>query len=235
MFEDRKDAGRQLAGALKKYRNKNAVVLAIPKGGAEAGCEVAKYLKADFSLIITRKLPFPDNPESGFGAVAEDGSAFIYEDAAGYLNRNEVEQIKLQQKEEIKRRIKVLRDGRPLPDIKDRTVIIVDDGVAMGSTMRASILLCRKRSPARIIAAAPVSSKSMKMILSKEADEAVILETPSYFYAVAQVYRNWYDVSDEEAARIMRHCGRNEKTVKNKICFFFFVYLRYFYKGKLKK
>ncbi len=203
MFRDRKDAGEKLARALAKYRNKGALVLAIPRGGAEVGVEVASYLNADFSLIVSRKLPFPDNPESGFGAIAEDGSTFIYKDAAGWVPEAEVKRIASEQRREIARRIEVLRGGRPLPEIEGRVVILVDDGIAMGSTMRASIMLCKKRGAKKIVVAAPVAGDRVAREIARVADDVVILEIPRFFHAVAQVYENWYDLADEDVFKIL--------------------------------
>ena len=203
MFGDRKDAGEKLAKALAKYKDKDVLVLSIPRGGVEVGYQVAKYLNAEFSLIVTRKLPFPDNPESGFGAVAEDGSTFIYESYTYYLSEETIKKIIREQKQEIKRRIDVLRKGRPLPDVQNKTVILIDDGIAMGSTMSASIKLCKNRKAKKIVVAASVSGEEMADKLGKMVDEVVILERPRFFQAVAQVYRNWYDVPDREVIEIL--------------------------------
>ena len=203
MFEDRKDAGKKLAKALEQYKDKKVLVLAIPRGGVEVGHHVAKYLNAEFSLLISRKLPYPDNPEAGFGAIAEDGTPFIIKEAARWLSEEEIDWIKKEQIDEIQRRIVVLRGGKPLPDISGRTVILIDDGLAMGSTMRASIMLCRQRSADKIVVAVPVAGEQVAYEVGKMADELVILEMPRFFRAVAQVYRNWYDVSDEEVLEIM--------------------------------
>src|SRR5512136_2695597 len=113
MFKNRKDAGEKLAKALEKYRTENPLILAIPRGGVEVGLQVAAKLNADFSLIIARKLPFPDNPEAGFGAIAENGSTFIFESAHYWLAGETIERIKKEQIAEIKRRIKALRGGNP--------------------------------------------------------------------------------------------------------------------------
>ncbi|HLC87016.1 MAG TPA: hypothetical protein VJH65_01935 [Candidatus Nanoarchaeia archaeon] len=113
MFRDRKHAGQELARALEEYKNKKPkpLVLAIPKGGIEIGYEIAKYLNADFFLLISRKLPYPHDPEAGFGAIAEDGSTFIFDFAFEELSKKEIERIKKEQIKEIKRRIKILREG----------------------------------------------------------------------------------------------------------------------------
>lgn len=203
MFEDRKDAGEKLAKALAKYKDEDVLILSIPRGGVEVGYQVAKYLNAEFSLIVTRKLPFPDNPESGFGAVAEDGSTFIYESYSYYLSEETINKIIREQKQEIERRIDVLRKGMPLPEVQNKTVILIDDGIAMGSTMSASIKLCKNRKAKKIVVAAPVSGEEMADKLGKMVDEVVILERPRFFQAVAQVYRNWYDVPDREVIEIL--------------------------------
>ena len=204
MFRDRKDAGIKLAKALAAYRDQNVLVLAIPRGGVEVGCEVARALHADFSLLICRKLPFPFDPESGFGALAEDGSLFINEGAAASVSQTERERIIAEQREEVRRRIETLRGGEPLPPIRGRTVILVDDGIAMGSTMHAAVELCRKRRAAGIVVAVPVAGEQTIRKFSRMADEVVVLESPEFFYAVAQVYERWYDVSDAEAREQFR-------------------------------
>ena len=204
MFKDRKDAGQKLAEALQTYKEQDPLVFAIPRGGVELGYEVSKVLDADFSLLICRKLPFPFNPESGFGAMAEDGSLYINELAAASVSHKEIEQIIAQQRLEIKRRIQTLRGGRPLPSIKGRSVILVDDGIAMGSTMHVAVELCRKEGAKRIIVAVPVASRQAIEKFSQIADEVVVLESPINFYAVAQVYENWYDVSDEEVLDFLK-------------------------------
>jgi putative phosphoribosyl transferase len=203
MFKDRKDAGRKLAAALQPYKEEDILVLAIPRGGVELGYEVAKALRCDFSLVICRKLPYPYNPESGFGAIAEDGSLYINKPAAASVSEHEIERIIMAQGKEIKRRIERLRGGRALPPLKGRTVILVDDGIAMGSTMHAAVDLCRKAEAGKIIVAVPVAGREAKEKFSEMADEVIVLESPANFYAVAQVYEKWCDVSNEEVLDIL--------------------------------
>jgi predicted phosphoribosyltransferase len=210
MFKNRKDAGQQLAEALDpQYRAdggpQDVLVLAIPRGGVEVGYQVAKRLNADFSLLVTRKLPFPHNPESGFGALAEgaDDNVFIFDHAAQGLSGRTIDRIVAAQKEEIKRRVRVLRRGQPLPRIARRTVILVDDGIAMGSTMRASVNLCHNRGAGSVVVAVPVAGPRVKRAFEALVDDLVVLESPPFFRAVAQVYENWYDVSDQEVLDIM--------------------------------
>lgn len=211
MFRNRKDAGEKLADALEKYRAENPIILAIPRGGVEVGLQVAKKLNADFSLIITRKLPFPDNPEAGFGAIAENGSTFILDNAHYWLAGEAIERIKEQQITEIERRIKILRGGNPLPKIEDRTVILIDDGIAMGSTMRAAIELCKNRKSGKIVVAVPVAGKEGAEEIRKKVDELIVLKIPANFRAVAEAYEKWYDVSDEEVLDLLRERIRQKE------------------------
>lgn len=203
MFNDRQDAGRQLCSALIKYRDTEALVLAIPRGGVEVGYYVAEKLDIQLTTIIIRKLPLPYNPEAGFGAVAEDGSTFFTERARHQIPPEVQKEIIEGQKREIERRIEVLRARKPLPEIQGRTVILVDDGIAMGSTMQAAIILCKNKKADKIIVACPVAAPYMKEHLKEKVDEVIILETPAFFRAVAEVYRNWYDVSDDEVNHIL--------------------------------
>jgi len=210
MFRDRRDAGRKLASVLVKYKNKNVLVLAIPRGGGEVGLEVARYLRADFDILVSRKLPIPYNPEAGFGAIAEDGSVYINKDSSLWISEDEMEIIKKEQIEEIKRRISILRRGRPLKSIQGREVILIDDGLAMGSTMRVSIKLCRNQNAKKIIVVVPVSGIDTFNEMKKIADEIYVLEIPYNFMAVAQVYLNWHDATDEEVIELME-----KKNLKN--------------------
>ena len=204
MFKDRKEAGNKLALKLDKYKNQNVLVLAIPRGGVEVGFEVAVYLNSDFDILVSRKLPIPYNPEAGFGAIAEDGSAYINKDASLWVQKNEIERIKKEQINEIKRRIEVLRGGRPLTAVESRVVILIDDGLAMGSTMRASIQYCRNKNAKKVIVAVPVSGEDVFYEINQLVDEAYVLEMPYNFMAVAQAYLNWYDVTDEDVIELMK-------------------------------
>ena len=215
-FKDRADAGRRLGQALLPYAAEHPLVLAIPRGGTEVGYEVAKALHADFDLLIARKLPFPDNPESGFGAIAEDGSLYIIPYYAEILNPRLIEAIVEEQKREIVRRIERLRGGRPVTPPEGRTVILVDDGIAMGSTMRAALAFCRHRNAAKVVVAAPVAGPRTAAEFREIADDVVILSTPPWFRAVAEAYENWYDVSDEEVLEIMRKWEEEKRRFSEK-------------------
>lgn len=204
MFQDRKDAGQKLAEALIAYKGRNPLVLAIPRGGVRVGFQVAKGLESDFSIVVVRKLPLPGNPEAGFGAVAEDGSTYFVNKAVEVIHSKTVEQVIEEQKREVERRIDVLREGQPLPLLMNRTVILVDDGIAMGSTMHAAIMLCQNNDADQVVVAAPVAGPSTAADLEEIVDRVVVLEKPPYFHAVAQVYKKWYDVPDEEVVQVMK-------------------------------
>jgi putative phosphoribosyl transferase len=203
MFKDRNDAGTQLAQALENYRNKDPLVLAIPRGGVAVAAPVAKSLEAELALLISRKLPLPHNPEAGFGAVAEDGSISLIDDAFEIMPVYDIKKIVKAQKRVIKKRIRALRNGKPLPAFKGRTLILVDDGLAMGSTMRAAVLMCRNYDPCEIIVAVPVAGQKVKQSLEQEVDALIVLKTPLLFRAVAQVYEEWHDMSDEEVLSVL--------------------------------
>ena len=159
---------------------------------------------APLSIVVVRKLPFPYNPEAGFGAIAEDGSTYFVDRAYSRLSQGVVEEILEEQKRELQRRIEVLRGGKPLPEISGKTVILVDDGIAMGSTMRAAIMLCKNKKTKQIVVATPVADPAMEELLRDIVDDVVILEKPLFFQAVAQSYKNWYDVGDDEVIRILQ-------------------------------
>lgn len=207
-FRDRKDAGRKLASALRDWKDQGVLVLAIPCGGVEVGYEVALALNADLSVIVARKLPFPDNPESGFGAVAEDGSIFLLDESKRWLTPGKIDRAVEAQKQEVLRRIELFRGGGPLPDPTGRTVILVDDGIAMGSTMRVAISACKNAGAGKIIVATPVTGERTAKAIAKLVDEIVIIEKPRFFQAVAQVYENWRDVPDQEVVSILEAWNR---------------------------
>ncbi len=203
-FKDRSDAGHQVGLALKAYGDKGPLVLGIPRGGVEVAYQAARLCNADFSILIVRKLPFPDNPEAGFGALAEDGSLYLIPDAERAIPRSVVENIVQAQRTEVRRRVEVLREGRKLPSLAGRNVVLVDDGIAMGSTTQAAVLCCRNLHAAHITVAAPVASPRAVDALYPVADRVIALHAPDAFRAVAAFYQNWYDVPDDEVIRILR-------------------------------
>ncbi len=204
MFEDRANAGKQLGDALRAFDMEDPLVLGIPRGGVEVAYHTAKILSASLSIIIVRKLPFPDNPEAGFGAVAEDGTVYMAPGSSGWFPQSTVDRIIREQKDEVQRRINTLRNGGRLPDLRGREVILVDDGIAMGSTATAASMCCRTLGASRILAATPAASPRAVENLRTVSDEVVALISPADFRAVAEFYKNWYDVSDTEVMEIMQ-------------------------------
>ena len=217
MFYDRKDAALQLAKALEKYKDKEVVVLGIPRGGAVTGYYVAVHLNAGFSLVISRKLGHPANPEYAFGAVAEDGTIHLNKHAMQEVSQEEIDTAVAQQKKEIERRIMILRKGEPLPVIKNKIVLIVDDGIATGATIFAAIKMCRKKEAAKIVVAAPVSGWEIIEELKKDADEVVIPETPLFYHAVSQAYESFETVTDDEAMELLQKWKKEKSTQKQEL------------------
>jgi putative phosphoribosyl transferase len=211
MFADRKDAALKLAKALEKYKGTNALVLGIPRGGAETAFYVAIHLDAELSILISRKLGHPDNPEYAFGAIAEDGSIYLSPHAKLELSDETINAVVEDQKKEIERRIKILRQGKPLPQLKGRTVIIVDDGIATGATIFAAIEMCKKQQAGKIVVAAPVSAQDTQEKLAQKADEVVILELPDYYHAVSQVYETFNQLSDKDALDFMEKWEKEKR------------------------
>lgn len=211
MFADRKDAAIQLAHALEKYKGINALVLGIPRGGAETAYYVAMHLDAELSMLISRKLGHPDNPEYAFGAIAEDGSTYLSPYATRDLSEETIHSVEEAQKKEIERRIKTLRKGKALPELKGRTVILVDDGIATGATVFAAIEMCKKQSAGKIVVAAPVSAQDTKDRLAQKADEVVVLDVPEYYHAVSQVYESFYQLSDSDAMGFMERWEKERR------------------------
>lgn len=203
IFSDRKEAGHKLGLTLADYRGKNPLVLAFPPGGAEVGLEVAKFLKGDFSIIISRKLPFPDDTGSSFGAVAEDGSTYLHINLVRELSPGSVSAIIREQLQEIQGDIASQRKGRDLPILSGRTVILIDDGLIRSSTMKTALLLCRKRNAAKIIVAVPVSRNRVMDEVRWLADEVVALESVESIYDQSQVYDRWSILSAQDVAKIL--------------------------------
>lgn len=205
-FRDRRDAGRRLAEALEGYRSRRPFVLAIPRGGIVVGYEVAKALGSPLDVVVPRKLRAPYNPELAIGAVAHDGSVYYDTPLVGTLNVPEdylQDEIAFQL-EEIRRRVLAYRGERPQPDLAGRAAIVVDDGIATGSTMIAALRAVRKMQPAVTVAAVPVAPPEGCDNLRAEADDAICLHTPMLFYAVGQFYDNFEQTSDEEAIALLR-------------------------------
>ncbi|MEM1946365.1 MAG: phosphoribosyltransferase [Candidatus Caldarchaeum sp.] len=206
LFHDRVDAGRRLAKQLKKKVRGDCIVLAVPRGGVVVGFEVARELNCPLDVVISRKIGAPGQPELAVGALAEDGTVFVDEEIANVVGVSEeyVRRKAGEEDREVKRRAEAYRGGRPMPDLRGKTVVLVDDGLATGLTMKAAVHMARNSGAEKVIVAVPVSPPETVEKLNKLADEVVCLETPSEFYAIGQFYDRFEQLSDEEVKEILR-------------------------------
>ena len=205
-FTDRIDAGKRLASELKDFAGKNGIVLAIPRGGVVVGFEIAKALNLQLDVIIPRKIGAPENPELAIGAVAEDGTTILDNQLIKYLAvSKEYIAIEIQrQKHEIGRRLKLYRQDASYPNLKDLDVIVVDDGIATGSTMKAALASVRNRGASSVTVAVPVGPPSTIEELNELADRVVCLYTPEYFQAIGEFYNDFSQTPDEEVIKLLR-------------------------------
>ena len=206
LFKDRVEAGKRLASALRSFAGKGAIVLAIPRGGVVVGFEVARALGLPLDVIIPRKIGAPDNPELAIGAMTEDGTVILDESLISYLGVPEgyVKAESNRQKLEIERRLRLYRGDVPYPTLRNRDVIIVDDGIATGSTMKAALASTRKKGAKSVIVAIPVGPPSTIQELEKEADRVICLHTPESFQAIGQFYEDFAQTADCEVTRLLR-------------------------------
>jgi putative phosphoribosyl transferase len=213
-FRDRSDAGVFLAGKLRTYKNRpDVIVLGLPRGGVPVAYEVARGLNAPLDIFIVRKLGVPGQEELAMGAIATGGVRALNDDVIQALgiSENEIDAVTVREAEELKRREYLYRGGRPDPDVAGRTVIVVDDGLATGSSMRAAVAALRLQNPARIVVAVPVAAAETCRSLRQSADEVVCATTPEPFYSVGQWYSNFGQTTDEEVTELLlsaQHCRR---------------------------
>ena len=218
IFSNREEAGKILGAKVKeKGYGKDSLVLGIPRGGVVVAKEVAKILKCELDIIIPRKLRSPFNPELAFGAISGDDSLVIDESLVSLLNISQefIDQEKKTQLEEIKRRRKKYNMDKLLPDMKRKTVILVDDGIATGATMKAGVISVKKKKPEKIIVAIPVASPQSVEELKEITDEVICLYAPAYFAAVGQFYTEFSQTS--EVIEILKKISnrKREKFIKN--------------------
>ena len=208
LFEDRIDAGKRLAEKLSQEKAdfKNPIVLGIPRGGVPIGYILAKRLDCELDSIALRKIPIPQDPEAGYGAVTLDKIVILNEELLPYVQLTEEEMNKGVEKvyQEVLRRNKIYRRGRPFPDLKGRSVILTDDGLASGYTMLAAIEFCKKKNPKQIIVAVPVASDSAADLIESKVDRFILLHKSfSLYFAVASFYERFEDMTDEEVVEIL--------------------------------
>jgi predicted phosphoribosyltransferase len=195
MYADRVEAGLVLADQLKKYAGQPGVVLAVPRGGVPLGFIIARELKLPLEILLSKKIGHPNNPEYAIGAVSLTDRVIIpHEGVSNEYIENETKRIREKLKENYK---KFMGDNKPI-DLKDKIVIIVDDGIATGNTLLSTVKMLRNQKPAKIVIAAPVASRSSVEKISKLVDEMVVPLIPKEFYGVGGFYKNFDQVSDEE-------------------------------------
>ncbi len=204
MFKDREEAGNLLVEELKMYSFENPIVMSIPRGGVEVGYHIATKMDSDFSIIIVKRMTYREKPDSVFGALAEDGSLYLNSRATEPITKNEIENGIKKAKKEIDRRIKLYRFCRYTPIINSRSVIIVDEGIASGSTVMAAVDFCRKKKANKIIVAAPVASPQIHKTLKEKVDDVVILNLSNPFYTESQVYKKFPKYADKEVIKHLK-------------------------------
>ncbi len=206
-FADRRDAGRRLARALAHLAGTpGLLVLALPRGGVPVAYEVARALDAELDLMLVRKLGTPGQPELAMGAIASGGVEVLNPRVVAALGIPDalIRETARREYRELKRREHAYRGDRPPPAIEGRTVILVDDGLATGSTMRAAVQALKTQNPARIVVAVPVAPPDTLATLAEEVDEAIALLTPDHFAAVGQWYHDFSQTSDQEVIELLQ-------------------------------
>lgn len=205
MFADRRAAGRALAQALIHHAGVNAIVLGLPRGGVPVADEVAGVLGGTLDVWVVRKLGAPFQPELGMGAIAEGPAVVLDRSIVRELGISRADLLEVARREmnEVRRRVERFRGGRAAPDLRGRIVILVDDGIATGGTMRAVIRAVKKRRPARLVLATPVASPEIVAVLRREVDEVVCLHQPEMLLAIGLWYEDFRQVPDEEVVRIL--------------------------------
>ena len=206
ILRDREEAGRLLAEQLGAYRgDPNALILALPRGGVAVGYTLSLALRLPLDVLIVRKLGAPGNPEYAVGALAEGGALYLNQEGMGVLGlrRGDLDQPIRVQEEEIVRRQTLYRGGRSLPHMTGKTILLVDDGIATGSTFFASIEAVKRLKPDRLVAAIPVGPRETLLLVQRQVDELVSLTTPSSFFAVGNHYEEFTQVEDAAVVRYL--------------------------------
>jgi putative phosphoribosyl transferase len=217
-FRDRAEAGRLLARKLARYGGRaDVLVLGLPRGGVPVAFEVAQALKAPLDVFLVRKLGVPGHEELAMGAIASLGACVLNDDLVKALKipKHVIHAVASQEQRELTRREQAYRDDRPPLNVRDRVVIVVDDGLATGATMRAAVAALRYLHPARIVVAVPTASPETSEQLAHEADECVAVITPDPFCAVGAWYDDFSQTSDEEVRDFLQKAGKEKLTRSN--------------------
>ena len=210
-FRDRSDAGRILASRLQEYANRpDVIVLALPRGGVPVAYEVAETLHAPLDIFVVRKLGVPGNEELAIGAIASDGEQFLNEEIVHdfAISPAEIEQVTQREQQEIERRERMYRGNRPALMLRDRTIILVDDGIATGATMHAAVAAIRRQAQARLIVASPVAAPQVVDDLSWVADQVVCVLAPVALYGISRWYDHFDQTTDQEVCDLLARAGQ---------------------------
>ena len=208
LFRDRREAGRELARLLVGYATRSdLLILALPRGGVPVGYEIAQALHAPLDVLIVRKLGMPGHEELAMGAIASGGIRVLHDEVIQVVGLPEsvIDEVTADEQKELLRREREYRGDRPRLSIEDRIVVLVDDGLATGSTMRAALAAVRQRRPAKVIVAVPVAAPDTCAELKSEADEVYCARTPAFFFGVGQWYEDFSQTSDEEVRELLLH------------------------------
>ena len=218
-FHDREHAGRELAKHLRKYRHVRPLVLGLPRGGVPVAFEVARSLGADLDVWIVRKVGAPMQPELGLGAVVEGGPPFIDHALVEELgvSPQRLQALIDQKSEEVVQRQAIFRAGAPPPDVRDRTVIVVDDGIATGGTMHAALRAIRRRGPAKLVLAVPIASRDRLESLAREADDVVCVEPRDVLFAVGEGYVDFAQTSDDEVVALLARARDRQRGAEHAV------------------
>ena len=205
MFDDRRDAGRHLAGAVGHLKGPNTIVLGLPRGGVPVAAEVAAALDAPLDVIVVRKLGVPGHSELAMGAIGEGGVEVVHRDIVARLGipDDQIERVKRRETIELDRRVEAFRAGGSRPELTDRQVVIVDDGIATGATARAACQVARAMGAERIVVAVPVAPVGWERRFEDVADEMIAVRTPRRFGAIGAFYRDFRQTSDEEVTGLL--------------------------------
>ena len=211
LFDDRVDAGRQLAQRLEPFHGQDIVVLGLPRGGVPVAFEVAKALRAPLDVLVVRKLGVPFQPELAFGAIGEDGVRVLNDAVVreAHLDGDDMDAVERKQRIELRRRAERFRRGRDRISLTGRIALIVDDGIATGATAKAACQVARAHGASKVVLAVPIGPDDIVARFAGYADEVVCLETPAYFFAVGQGYRNFTQTSDDEVVALLDRARRN--------------------------
>ena len=208
IFKNRLEAGQKLAEKLIKYKDqKNILVIGLPRGGLILAQEIAKKINSPLDIVVPRKIGAPNNPEFAIGAITEEGEPFLNEDIIDYykISKEYIAQEIAQEKKEAQRRLKVYRGEKEVISYNDKIIILVDDGIATGSTMLAALAFLKKKKVKKIIVAVPVLARDTIKIIEKEVEELIYLEAPLFFGAIGAFYREFDQTTDQEVVAIMKN------------------------------